>query len=48
MKKITKGTHSQKDIKFGFVAYKDHHDEEKTYLTKYIDLTSSIEVINFI
>ena len=36
------------DIKYGFVAYRDHPPEEFTYLTKIQDLCSAEEIINFI
>lgn len=37
-----------KDIKFGFVAYRDHPPQDVTYVTLFHDLTDSVTILTFV
>ena len=48
VKNIQRGYKKEKSILFGYVAYRDHHDEYKSFLVKHQDLTTSSNIINYI
>ena len=48
VKEVQKNSRSSKNTLFGFVGYRDHHDEHKSFLVKLNDLASAQTIVDFI